>query len=80
MKIVIIIGWIGAIALLISYSLSSFKLISNNSNIYKLINLFGSLLLIFNALSIRAYPFVVINIMWFISSAITLFRNNIKGA
>ena len=45
-----ILGWIGAIALLVAYALISAKRVEGDSTGYQLLNLVGSFLLILNTL------------------------------
>ncbi len=59
-----ILGWIGAIALLVAYALISAKRVEGDSPGYQLLNLVGSLLLILNTLYYGAYPSSFLNLFW----------------
>ncbi len=59
-----ILGWIGAIALLIAYALISAKRVEGDSTGYQLLNLVGSILLILNTLYYGAYPSSFLNLFW----------------
>jgi len=59
-----ILGWIGAIALLVAYALISAKRVAGDSTGYQLLNLVGSILLILNTLYYGAYPSSFLNLFW----------------
>ena len=59
-----ILGWIGAIALLVAYALISAKKVESDSTGYQLLNLVGSILLILNTLYYGAYPSSFLNLFW----------------
>ncbi|MEQ8470819.1 MAG: hypothetical protein RIC35_06515 [Marinoscillum sp.] len=66
------IGWLGAGALLIGFVLNIFQKIAASSVTYLLLNLMGSLLLLYNAYMNAAYPFVVVNAFWVVFSGYKL--------
>ena len=70
-----IIGWIGAIGLLMAFVLSSTGKLDNKGNLYHTVNLISAALLIANAYFNEAYPFFVINIFWSITSIYALIKN-----
>lgn len=84
--IIQIIGWIGALLLLIAFCINIYFNISPKSTQYLTLNLTGSLLLIINALDNKAYPFVLVNVIWMIFSLYKLKckayekKKNIKGS
>ncbi len=59
-----ILGWIGAIALLVAYALISAKRVEGDSTGYQLLNLVGSILLMLNTLYYEAYPSSFLNLFW----------------
>ena len=59
-----ILGWIGAIALLIAYGLVSARRIQGDSASYQWLNLVGALLLILNTVYYGAYPSAFLNGFW----------------
>ncbi len=59
-----ILGWIGAIALLVAYALISAKRVEGDSRGYQLLNLVGSILLLLNTLYYGAYPSSFLNLFW----------------
>ena len=59
-----ILGWIGAIALLVAFALISAKKVEGDSTGYQLLNLVGSILLILNTLYYGAYPSSLLNLFW----------------
>ncbi len=59
-----LLGWIGAIALLIAFMLVSTKKVEGDSTGYQLLNIVGSILLIVNTFHYGAYPSGALNIFW----------------
>ena len=58
-----IVGWIGAIALLVAYALISARRVEGDSTSYQSLNLVGSVLLIVNTVYYRAYPSAFLNLV-----------------
>lgn len=69
-----LIGWVGAASLLIAFALNISHKISTDSSLYLILNLLGSILLLYNAYQHEAYPFVVVNLIWSIFSAFKLIQ------
>lgn len=66
-KIIIeIVGWIGAVLILLAYFLITHKDISARSKPYQIMNLIGSILVGVNAFFNRAYPSFIINFIWMV--------------
>ena len=59
-----ILGWMGAIALLVAYALISARRVEGDSTAYQLLNLVGSILLILNTFYYGAYPSSFLNLFW----------------
>ncbi len=59
-----IVGWIGAIALLVAYAMVSARRVEGDSTSYQSLNLVGSVLLIVNTVYYRAYPSAFLNLVW----------------
>lgn len=57
-------GWIGISAILLAYFLISTKRTDRSSSFYHLLNLGGSLLLIYDAYTRGATAFLVLNTAW----------------
>ncbi len=72
MSILEFIGWLGAGCLLLGFALNLFQKIRADSTIYLLLNLTGSLLLLYNAYENGAFPFVAVNFVWVVFSAFKL--------
>ena len=66
--LITLIGWAGALGLLAAYFLSLAKKMPNDSYVYLIINGVCSVFLILNAAHIEAYPFVLINTLWALTS------------
>ena len=58
------IGWAGAAALLVAYTMVSSRKLEGNSMAYQLLNIVGSLLLAANTAFYRAYPSSFVNLIW----------------
>ncbi|MFN6944904.1 MAG: CBU_0592 family membrane protein [Cytophagaceae bacterium] len=59
-----VIGWVGAIEILIAYGLISANKVDGTSVKYQMLNLTGSLLLIIYSIYKQAYPSSFINLVW----------------
>lgn len=59
-----VIGWIGALLILIAYALISFKKIEGDSLKYQLLNIFGSICLVANTYYYGAIPSTLVNVIW----------------
>ena len=59
-----ILGWIGAIALLVAYALVSRKQLEGDSTFYQILNLVGSVTLMVNGFYYGAYPSGFLNVIW----------------
>ncbi|MFY0608362.1 MAG: hypothetical protein JXR10_16710 [Cyclobacteriaceae bacterium] len=74
-----LIGWAGAASLLIGFVLNIFNQITATSVIYLLLNLVGSVLLLYNAWENEAYPFVVVNLIWSLFSIFKLVQKVVSN-
>ena len=59
-----ILGWIGAVALLVAYALVSRKRLEGDSTLYQVLNLIGSVTLMVNGFYYGAYPSGFLNVIW----------------
>lgn len=72
-KIIIdIIGWTGAVLLLLAYFLVSTKKRKGDSVLYQTLNIIGSAFLVANAGYYHAFPSVFVNIVWICIGAFTI--------
>jgi hypothetical protein len=69
-----VIGWIGAVEVIIAYALNSSGTLESDSVIFQLLNLTGALFLIVNTWVNKAYPSMLINIIWTIIAIAALIR------
>jgi hypothetical protein len=69
-----IFGWIGSAAVITAYALISLNKLNGRSRIYQLLNLAGSVCLVFNTAYYRAYPSTFVNIVWLVIAASALIR------
>lgn len=75
MVVELIVGIIGMLLILIAFILDEFILKNGADSIYyNLLNVFGSTLLIYYAHSLRAWPFLILNLVWFLAAAIKLIK------
>jgi hypothetical protein len=72
--VVDVLGWVGALALLVAYGLVSARRLEADAVAYQLPNLVGSLLLIVNTAYYGAYPSAMLNLLWVGVAAHTLWR------
>lgn len=59
-----ILGWVGAVSLLLAYTLSSFSILLPTSLWYQVLNVIGAFGIVYHALSKKDYPPAVLNIIW----------------
>ena len=79
MDLLELIGWLGAGLLLLGFALNLFQKITPDSTSYLLLNLIGSLLLLYNAYVNGAFPFVAVNFVWVVFSGYKLIQMRIKA-
>jgi len=58
------IGWIGVLLILLAYGLLSFGVIDSGDFWYHVLNLVGALGIMVDALAVKNYQPVVLNIVW----------------
>lgn len=64
--LVTVLGSIGAGSLLVAFILLNARKIQSNSYTYETLNLAGAVILIVYSYLISSYPFLVLNIVWFL--------------
>lgn len=69
-----IIGWVGALALLLAYALVSQRRVAGDAASYQVLNLGGSVFLLLNAAYYGAYPSSFVNVVWAGIGLYTLMR------
>ena len=73
------LGYIGVVLFVMSYILLSYGKLTAGHPTYHLMNIFGALFLIANALSVRDMPSLLVNVIWFfigLSVLIRLFKKS----
>jgi len=68
------IGWYGAVALLLAYALSTFKLLSQQTVVYQVLNLTGAVGIVYVCLAKGTYQPAVLNTIWAIVALIALVK------
>ncbi len=74
-----LLGWLGAVLLLVAYWLVSSRRRQGDSQTYQLLNLVGSVLLIVNTVVLRAYPSAFVNVVWVVIAAYTITRRGVRA-
>lgn len=69
-----IAGWIGMLFILTAYFLISFAYITPQDSSYQILNILGSLGIIYNTLKQKAYPSVALNVIWILIAITALLR------
>lgn len=73
-KLLEILGWYGACAIMGAYALVSFSIISSDSILYQSLNLTGAIGIVVVSLTKKAYQPMVLNIVWTIIAAFALLK------
>ena len=66
------VGWYGTLAVLGAYTLLSFRFVTQDDFLYIFLNLSGAIGIFVFSLERRAYPLVVLNIVWAIIAIFSL--------
>ena len=74
-----VIGWIGAVSILVAYALVSTKKLEGNSPPYQLLNLAGGACLIANTIYYKAYPSTFVNLVWAGTAIYTILKYRQPG-
>jgi len=59
-----LLGWIGTVSYLVAYLLLSMGRLRADKKLYHLLNILGAIGLTYNAVALRDFPNVVVNIAW----------------
>ena len=73
-KMIEIVGWYGAIALIGAYALVSFSLVKSDSLIYQLLNLTGAIGIAWISIYKKAFQPGVLNVIWAIIALIAIIK------
>lgn len=73
-KLIEIMGWIGAIEVLLAYGLISLNKVESKSLFFQLLNLTGGLLLIVYTLHLKSYASAFVNIVWVLVAVVSIYR------
>ncbi len=75
MEINFIIGFIGMVFILLAFILDEFyKEWSQNTIKYNLINILGSGVLVYYAITLNSWPFILLNSVWFVGATVKLIK------
>lgn len=67
----LILGIVGMVCILVAFVLEEFWKRFNPDTLYfNLLNIFGSVLLMYYALSLRGWPFLILNTVWFVAALV----------
>ena len=73
-KFIDIIGWIGAVEVVAAYAMNSYGKMTGDSVLFQILNLTGAIFLIANTWYNKAYPSMVINIIWTVIAIVALIK------
>lgn len=73
-----VLGWIGAVIILVAYALVSLKKVEGDSVLYQSMNIAASVLLVINTMYWRAYPSLALNAAWIVIGLMALARRRIS--
>lgn len=73
-KVIELAGWVGIGLILLAYTGVSLDQLNADSFVYQLLNLVGSILVVWQTWHRRNYQPMVLNIVWAIVALIALFR------
>ena len=73
-----IVGWLGAVGLLMAYIFVSTRRMEGDSASYQLLNLGGSAFLMVNSFFYGAYPSAIVNIVWISIAFLTMVRKKFR--
>jgi uncharacterized membrane protein len=71
-----IIGWIGAVLIVGAYSLNIYGVWKTNSLKYITANLFGGFFFVINTFVHKAFPSMIVNIIWVFIAVFALLKKN----
>ncbi len=77
--VVEIIGWIGALLILVSYGLLTMRRLMSDSAVYQWMNILGAVGLIINGIWNGALPSVFLNVVWFAIAGYALTRSRLAA-
>jgi len=69
-----IIGWYGMFAIIIAFALLSFDIIDSKDMIYQILNITGSLGIIYISFKKKAYQPGVLNVIWLMIALVAFIR------
>jgi hypothetical protein len=73
-KMIEIIGWYGAVAIVGAYAFMSWGMISSGSLVYQLLNLTGSIGIVLASWFKKAYQPAVLNLIWSVIALVALIQ------
>jgi hypothetical protein len=76
MFILDLLGWISLILILLAYFLISFGKVTHSSNLYPILNMFGSMGLLVVTIQQKAWQSVFLNVFWILIAIFSLLRNS----
>ena len=60
-----LVGWLGTLSYIIAYLLLSIGKLKAEQKTYHLLNIAGAVGLVVNAIHLKDYPNIIVNIVWF---------------
>jgi hypothetical protein len=68
----VLLGWLGAGAVLSAFGLLNFGIIASQSQLYHFLNMFGALGVVSEAVYKKDWPPAFLNIVWFLVALVSL--------
>lgn len=72
------IGWVGAVLIVGAYSFNIYGIWKTSSRLYILCNLAGGVFFVINTFVHKAFPSMIVNIIWVLIAVSALFKKNKK--
>ncbi|MFA7245108.1 MAG: hypothetical protein WC070_02910 [Candidatus Magasanikbacteria bacterium] len=69
-----LIGWYGAIIILVAFALTSFEITNSNSFLYQSMNVTGALALVYYSSTKKDYPTTVLNVFWALIATLAIVK------
>lgn len=72
-------GWAGTLSYLIAYALLSINKLKASQPLYHILNILGALGLTYNALVLKDYPNIIVNVAWAMIASWAIFTIQGRG-
>jgi len=73
------LGWVGAVCVLVPYALVSTGRLSGTAASFRILNVVGGVLLMLNTWYHRAYPSMIVNVIWIAIGLYSMTRQTVDS-